>query len=429
MKFVFVSDSGDSLPIAMRVSGEGHVVVMMIESDAVRKARVGEGLVTLGPKPTLDAILGEKPDCVVFDMVGFGELAGALRAARVPVFGAALWADIVELNRPYGTALMTACGIGTPPTFVFKRISDAIERVRSKPARYVVKFSGNLPTHTTYVSRGPEDMLGMLEHMRDVFGDEHEGELQDFIEGVEVSCEGWFNGTQFVEPFNITFEEKKFLDGGRGPNTGCMGNVVFAISGRPRLVREGIARVEQVLRKSDYRGPLDLNQIVTPDGLYGLEWTARFGYDAIQALLEGYRGEIGELLYGVATGTLKQMEIVRHPLIAVRLTVPPYPHGAYGEGVWSCVQAEVDVPVIGINDANAKHIWPAGLRREGGRYIGCAPDGNILTVTAWGSTVREARRRVYRTVENLVIPDVQYRTDIGERVERDLARLREWGWL
>ena len=31
-----------------------------------------------------------------------------------------------------------------------------------------------------------------------------EFELQEFVEGVEVSCEGWFNAPKFPDPFNIT---------------------------------------------------------------------------------------------------------------------------------------------------------------------------------------------------------------------------------
>lgn len=422
MKFAFVSKTGDSIPIAHRVSAEGHSVVVMIDDQAYREARVGEGFVTLGPRPSLSAVMGEKPDCVVFDMVGYGELAGALRAAGVPVFGAALWADVIELNRPYGTALMAACGIKTPKTYVFKSLDEGIAFVQNHPARYVFKPSGNLSTFTTYVSHGPEDLVGMMKHaLRGAVGDTAEFELQEFVGGVEVSCEGWFNGSRFVEPLNITFEEKRFMEGGLGPNTGCMGNVVVPLVGRPRIVQDGIGRLEKVLRSSDYRGPLDLNSIVTRDSLFGLEFTARFGYDAVQALLEGLRGEIGELLHGVATGKSNKMQLVHEYLIAVRLTVPPYPHEERPGGV--------NVPVFGVTDGAAKHLWPSGLRIEAGQPIGCSPDGNLLAVTAWGSTVREARRRVYRTVERLVIPDVQYRRDIGERVERDMAQLREWGWV
>jgi hypothetical protein len=36
---------------------------------------------------------------------------------------------------------------------------------------------------------------------------------------------------------------------------------------------------------------------------------------------------------------------------------------------------------------------------------------------------------VYRLLDRIVVPDKQYRTDIGNRVNADVAQLREWGWL
>lgn len=420
MKIVFVSDTGDSIGIALRVANEGHSVIVCVNDEQFRLNKVGEGIVPLGPQPTAENIKAMTPDLVVFDMVGFGPLASELRRAGIPVFGGSEWADLIELDRAYGTALMRAVGIKTPPTKSFKTWEEGRAYVRRTGKRLVFKPSGNLDTATTYVSKGPDDMIAMLTYFEQELGAGIEYELQDFVDGVEVSTEGWFNGKEFMHPINSTFEEKKFLEGGLGPNTGCMGNAVFTHRGKTRLFTEGIGRMERVLRASDYRGPLDLNTIVTKDGVYGLEFTARFGYDAVQALLEGCRDSVADLLHGCATGTLKTMSIRADWLFAVRLTVPPYPHTTRtGRGR----------PVLGINDQNAPHIWPSGLRFEDGMFTVAAPDGVALTVTARGVDLHEARRRAYRTVSNLVIPDVQYRRDIGERVDEDMKRLRAWGWL
>lgn len=423
MKVVFVSETGDSIGVAMKLVDEGHSVAMLIKDEVYRDAGVGEGIIPLGPAPTTDTILAEKPDLVVFDMVGFGELADAIRGVNVPVFGGSMWADAIELNRSYAMAVMIAADIDVPRSKSFQGencVEDAMTWVRTHPeTRWVIKPSGNLDTSLTYVSKSQEDCLAMLEHIRDRGYWPSEIVLQEFVDGVEVSTEGWFNGKEFIS-FNSTFEEKKFMEGNLGPNTGCQGNVVLRHAGLPPIVKEGIAKMEKILRASSYRGPLDLNTIATEKKLYGLEFTARFGYDAIQALLEGYRGSVGGLLHGIATGTLNAMSIVQQWLIGVRVTVPPYPHGDH--------ERPLNVPVIGINDTNAKHVWPTGLKATGGKVIGTAPDGNLFTVTAWGKTLDEAKRRVYRTIENITVPNAQYRRDIGDRVRGDLRKLKEWGW-
>jgi hypothetical protein len=36
------------------------------------------------------------------------------------------------------------------------------------------------------------------------------------VDGIEVDVEGWFDGQRFVPPFNLTFEDEKFLAAGHG---------------------------------------------------------------------------------------------------------------------------------------------------------------------------------------------------------------------
>jgi phosphoribosylamine-glycine ligase len=216
-------------------------------------------------------------------------------------------------------------------------------------------------------------------------------------------------------------EEKKFMNDRLGPSIGCAGNVVQSVNPKSRLVREGIGKVEKLLRKTDYRGPIDLNTIANKEGLWGLEFTVRFGYDALQAMTEIRRGTVVGLLHGIATGSPTVGTLTADFSIGVRVTIPPYPNEE--------AKAVAGIPIIGVNDKNSKYIWLSDVVAGGDRYESAGCDGNLLTVTARGQTVRECRRRVYRTINNLTIPHLQYRTDIGERVDDDLSKLKEWNYL
>ena len=47
-----------------------------------------------------------------------------------------------------------------------------------------------------------------------------------------------------------------------------------------------------------------------------------------------------------------------------------------------------------------------------------------------GGSISEARTEVYRTINKIVMPNLFYRSDIGQRVEQhDLPLLKDWGWL
>ena len=96
-----------------------------------------------------------------------------------------------------------------------------------------------------------------------------------------------------------------------------------------------------------------------------------------------------------------------------RFKVRPVNKVAVGVAVTNCTNDSID-----INPEAMKHAW---------RYT---PTAQTVNLTAWGTSLREARRRVYRTVEEIVkTPDPIYRTDIGNDAVGVMKQLEEWGWV
>jgi len=67
----------------------------------------------------------------------------------------------------------------------------------------------------------------------------------------------------------------------------------------------------------------------------------------------------------------------------------------------------------------------AVLAAEG--YVGTS--GVILIVVGLGQTMRQAQAQVYSRIKNVLIPNMYYRTDIGDRWQEDTDRLHTWGYL
>src|SRR5437899_10220152 len=150
--------------------------------------------------------------------------------------------------------------------------------------------------------------------------------LQEFVEGTEVSTEAWFNGEDFFA-LNHTLEEKKFMAGGVGPNTGCAGNVVWLPAHPTAVFDSGLARAKRLLSKNNFVGPIDLNTIVTPRECFGLEWTPRFGYEGTCNLINLLPMEFGEIMYKIATGEAPKLDDPKAAFaVSIRLTVPTYPN-------------------------------------------------------------------------------------------------------
>ena len=414
MRILIISKDGDGLGIAHRMEMEGHSVSMYIQDPRFKLA--GRGLIrrVQSWRPELASA-----DLVLCDMVGFGRHERLLRRFGVPTLGCSAVADLLELDRGKSMELFQRVGMTLPETLTCNSPSEARLLLRDwEPPGYVLKPFNNQSTAKTLVVRDPDIMEWALSQ----YGPGDKLLVQRIVDGVEVSTEGWFNGRAWVKPFNHTFEEKRFLPGGLGPNTGCMGNVVVP-AGMNRLVEETVLRLGPFLKKIGYRGPVDVNSIVNEMGAHVLEITPRFGYDAIEALAEGLREPLADFLFDMATGIKTYMDLpMTDKMIAVRLSLPPWPGG-------QPQAAQAGMPIKGLNAQNLKHIYLTDVMREGDEYKWAAGDGVLMKVTARGRTVDEARRRAYRTIGNLTIQDVQYRKDIGAHVDGDVERLKAWGYM
>lgn len=417
---LILSKNGDGIPIALRLASEGHVVKIYIKEAKAKASLDGfkNPSKISDPKKML-----EQYDLVLADMVGLGSLCEQLKKKGKLVLGGGVFNDRLELDREYGEKVVkTLAKIKVPEAGHATNKQELLTKLKTAGKPLVIKPLGNQPVGLTLVSNDKQNrtLLGIANN----YGDQLVPcILQERIDGVEVSTEGWFNGKEWVRPFNHTLEKKRFMEGDKGPNTGCMGNVVWATNG-DKLTETALEPLAPLLEKVDYVGPLDVNCIVTEQDAYFLEFTARFGYEAIQTWAELLKEPLFEYLYFMATAQPQEVPFFENGFaIGVRLSVPPYPTEENMER-WRGVQ------VLDLPEEAKRHVWLADVMKQDGVEALAGVDGVVGCVTARGTTIRECRRRVYRTIKNIVIhPDVQYRSDIGEDAEEQVAKLRGWGWV
>ena len=64
-----------------------------------------------------------------------------------------------------------------------------------------------------------------------------------------------------------------------------------------------------------------------------------------------------------------------------------------------------------------------------GQWLVAGSSGVVLTVVGLGQTMKQAREQAYSRVRNILIPNMYYRDDIGERWAEDSDKLHNWGYL
>lgn len=419
MKIVIISKEADASGVAYKLMTEGHDVHLWIKEPKYKYALQG---IVKRPAKWRPALQGA--DLVICDMVGFSDHAELFDQLKIPHISCNKVGDVMELDRQKGAAVFQRLGINMPKSQNFKNVAEAEKLEWKNEVGYVVKASGNLDTGKTYVCETESIYKWALSTMKEAT----DIVVQDRIpqEGsVEVSTEVWFNGSQFILPVNHTWEEKKFMPGGIGKMTGCMGNVVLAFDYPTNLAKATVLKFGPLLARANYRGPLDVNCIVTEKEIYALEMTCRMGYDACEALFTGLNESVGGFLYEVALGTKKRMDVRNDFLLAVRVTRDPYPAADPRE----VDEPDRGMPIDGLTEKDSKFIYLCDVMRKGDQLQYAASDGVVLKATSFGRSVKEAQHRAYKICKNIKAIDIQYRNDIGDRVEKDLENLRKWGWI
>jgi phosphoribosylamine--glycine ligase len=423
-RFLFVSESGLIGDIAWQVKKEGHEVLYSIADP--EEQDIADGFVD---KLRDWRSKVDWADVIVFDdTLGQGRVAQELRAQGKRVIGGSAFTDRLEDDRSFGQEQLRSAGVPILPYKEFTSFDAAIAYVKKNPDRYVIKPSGAAQNVKRRLFVGEEedgqDVVDLLEAYRNTLADQIPVfQLQKRVTGVEVAVGAFFNGRQFVTPVNVNFEHKRLFPGNIGPSTGEMGTSMFW-SEPNRLFNQTLKKMEEVLAREAYAGYIDLNCIVNASGIYPLEFTARFGYPTIMIQQEGMLTPIGEFLHDLAHGEDPKLRVRSGFQIGVRVIVPPYPFD--DPGTFDSLSRGA---AILFKKRTPEEVHIEDVKLVEGQWVVAGTSGVILVVVGLGATMRAAQQQAYGRIKNIMIPNMYYRTDIGDRWQEDSDRLHSWGYL
>jgi phosphoribosylamine--glycine ligase len=351
-------------------------------------ASEGIGLVVIGPEAPLVA-----------------GVADALRAAGVPVIGPNQAAAQLEASKGFTKDLCAEFDIPTARYRRFAGAADAHHYVAVHPLPVVVKADGLAGGKGVTVAESNEEGLAALAEIQGPVV------VEQCLEGPEASLFILTDG-ETVRVLPSAQDHKRLRDGDEGPNTGGMG----AISPSPRLTA---ALQQQALdtivhptlaamraRGTPFQGFLYAGLMLTPDGPMLIEYNVRLGDPEAQVLMLLMDGDLVELLWAAATGTLADVPLhtSTDAAVTVVMAAKGYP--------WKPVVGTV---IEGLDAAEALgvKIFHAGTRlTDDGRLV--AAGGRVLNVTATGHDISEARALAYAAIRKIRWHGGQFRRDIGK---------------
>ena len=242
-------------------------------------------------------------------------------------------------------------------------------------------------------------------------------------DALKVSLEGWFTGQHWSSLVTLCIDDERLMDGDRGVLTPSMGSTMIVLR-EGKLFDTFLQPFTELLQKVSYTGPFSVEVYLKEDKMWLDFFHPHYQYDHLPLICELLREPLFTFLY---QSTLDQNYIPQTSqdiALSVRLSLSPWPLKAD----CSHLKGRVDLEVP--KEARP-HVWLRDVCRnsdEEERTAGC--DGVLAFITAHGSDVNEARRRVYRTIGNIVkTKDVQYRSDVGLVFSDSISELKRNGWL
>lgn len=433
LKILVVDSEGLALDLALRFKNKGHDVKFYIHANKPNKPiTLGDGLI--------EKVSEYKKYMDWADLIVLTDNIVLLKEIRpykdkgYPIFGFDDDLARGELDRNFGQDLFKKHGIKTMPySGPFNSYDEGIKFIEQNPKRWVSKPCGEETDKSlSYVSKSPEDMIFMLMKWKEM-GKKQSFILQEFKPGIEMAVGGFFGPHGFNQYFLENFEFKKLMNDDLSVNTGEMGTVI-GYSKKSKLADMLLKPLIPYLEEINYCGYFDVACIIdektgTP---YPLETTQRFGYPLIQIQEALHGGDTAQWMYDLVHGkdTMKVDENMVS--VGVVLANGKFPQKPEDETEWG-----YPVDLSKVKDKDAIHFSEVkageNIKLENGKikkFKGYVTAGNyILVVTGVGKTVTEAKEKAYEIIKQVQVSNSPlYRTDIGNRLEKQLPMLHKMGF-
>ncbi len=347
------------------------------------------------------------------------------RANGLRIFGPTQAAAQLESSKAFSKAFMERHGI---PTAAFDTFSDpaaAHAYIDKIGAPIVVKADGLAAGKGVVVAMTLQEAHDAVDFMLvdNTLGVQHnEGGarvvIEEFLQGEEASFMVVCDGTEVVA-LATSQDHKRLQDNDQGPNTGGMGAYspapVVTADVHARAMREVILPTIRGMAKDGitYTGFLYAGLMIDADGkVKTLEFNCRMGDPETQPILMRLKSDLLELLMAATEpvgGHGKRLADVepqwdRRVTLGVVVAAPGYPmQPRTGEAI-------SQLPL----DTDEVKVFHAGTRLDDeGRLL--SSGGRVLCVTALADSVKLAQAKAYAAMQQVQLPEMQFRTDIGHR--------------
>lgn len=341
-------------------------------------------------------------------------IADLAQSKGLAVFGPNKAAAQMEGSKVFAKNLMKKYHVPTAAYASFTDGDAAKAYIKKQGAPIVVKADGLAAGKGVVVAQTEAEAIEAVNAMMEdhIFGASG-GRIviEECMVGEEASLLAFVDGKTIV-PMISAQDHKRIFDNDEGPNTGGMGAYAPAPVVTPEIRKE----VEEKILKPvvdglkqegiTYQGCLYAGLMITADGPKVVEFNCRFGDPETQAVLPLLDGDLAQIMYACAKGTLTADMVHWKDAAAccVIMASAGYPASSHKGDVISGLDAVDKEDVM---------VFHSGTAKKDGQYV--TNGGRVLGVTAIAGDLKSAIEKAYANVKRIHFDGQQVRSDIGAK--------------
>ncbi len=338
----------------------------------------------------------------------------ALEKEGCKVLGPNRTAAELMSSRAFAKNLMRLHRIPTAEYKVFTSYLHAQDYVRLKGAPIVIKPDGFSEESSVFMASTVEEAINALRLiMQDrIFGDAGKRIIiEESLKGEELTFIVLTDGKTTV-PFTSLHKYRHIFNGDTGSNTAGMGACSPATSITKELETIIMGKLVRPLLKAlnsegiKYKGVLSADLVVVEGRPYVFEFNCFFGDPETQTSLPRLGTDFTDIALAIIEERLSDIDIElrQEASLCIVVSSKGYP-GKYRKGA-------VITGLEKIKTMKDTVVFHAGTSFSNKDIV--TSGGRVISITATGTDIRNAKIRAYTAVENIHFQGMHYRKDIGD---------------
>ncbi len=342
-------------------------------------------------------------------------LVDSFKKGGCKVFGANIATSRLGSSRIFAKTFMRLHRIPTPDYKVFTTYPSAEDYVRLKGTPLLIKSDITLDGYDTYITSTVDEAIDAL---KTIFKDRRFSEknsyiiIEEEVTGEILSCMALTDGKD-IEIFSVSKKYRRKIDKDKGLITEGMGAYNPVPFYNREIEGKIIKKIFQPLLKGlnseglKYRGAFSAEVLIKNRNPYLIGMDVTFPDPDTQTVFPRLETDFMDIAQAIIDERLSDIKNIikwkRDSSVCVVVTYKDYPEGLQKDSMISGLDK-----VKGMKDI---YVFHSDTKFNNGNIV--TSGGRVLSISATGIDIKDAREKVYRAIEKIHFEGMYYRKDIG----------------